>query len=483
MCAASAPAQPLDWWTDAAIFATTANEATPLLASSADGRSLMSICRSDPGGMALRFANNAGVNWRGISTNATGSTFFASCRHAGYVYVCAQGFDGVVDWYRFLWSDSDWEAAVHDSLAARPQPLTPAAIAMYSDAEFHSPDARVNTVWIEYQADPPRGWLRFAQGYDDEAPNSFGRDIAPPFGPSPESGVAICDAWSGAEERLLVAATIDRPGSSGPSLRLYRSENRGLDWSAEEVLDSSSSLMSDPVLCAWEQAVVLCYARRASASSPSRLYYTYSPDGGLSFAPVDSLPITFDHAVAPQLAVENDHEHFSLAFIAGEIDSAAGSVYVVAGSLAEPWTMEAPLQVSATNSARFDGGLSLTSNELGAAVAWSSRWQPGDYDVKWDASWRTEHAPSRANLTSARMMQAFPNPFNGQLTISLELPRSQDVRIDILNELGQRVRAVTLGSLSRGNHLRNLDFAGLASGRYYVQSGVASAPLRVTLIR
>ena len=51
-----------------------------------------------------------------------------------------------------------------------------------------------------------------------------------------------------------------------------------------------------------------------------------------------------------------------------------------------------------------------------------------------------------------KLGQNYPNPFNPSTTIDYSLPRNSEVRIDVFNVLGQRVRQLVNESQPAGNH-------------------------------
>lgn len=63
--------------------------------------------------------------------------------------------------------------------------------------------------------------------------------------------------------------------------------------------------------------------------------------------------------------------------------------------------------------------------------------------------------------------QNYPNPFNPTTTISFSLPRSSDVRIDIIDILGRTVDSRELGNQSAGDHAIEYDGSSLSSGVYF----------------
>ena len=73
--------------------------------------------------------------------------------------------------------------------------------------------------------------------------------------------------------------------------------------------------------------------------------------------------------------------------------------------------------------------------------------------------------------TAFNLEQNHPNPFNPTTTIRFDLPRSGQVRLEVFNIVGQKVRTLADGFLSAGNHAvvwdgRSEDGHTLASGVY-----------------
>ncbi len=63
--------------------------------------------------------------------------------------------------------------------------------------------------------------------------------------------------------------------------------------------------------------------------------------------------------------------------------------------------------------------------------------------------------------------QNYPNPFNPSTTISFYLARSSEVKLEVINSLGQRVAVVEWNKLSAGKHEYSFDGNGLSSGVYF----------------
>ncbi len=79
----------------------------------------------------------------------------------------------------------------------------------------------------------------------------------------------------------------------------------------------------------------------------------------------------------------------------------------------------------------------------------------------------------------------YPNPFNPQTTIEYGLPEASDVRVDVLNSLGQRVAVLVQERQERGRHKVTWQANGHASGTYFIrlQAGRFRQTKRVTLVK
>ena len=61
---------------------------------------------------------------------------------------------------------------------------------------------------------------------------------------------------------------------------------------------------------------------------------------------------------------------------------------------------------------------------------------------------------------------AYPNPTHGAVTFKYQLPKSSNVKLDIYNVAGQKVKAFELGTVNAGYH--TLNWGGLVSQGVYV---------------
>jgi predicted nucleotidyltransferase len=65
------------------------------------------------------------------------------------------------------------------------------------------------------------------------------------------------------------------------------------------------------------------------------------------------------------------------------------------------------------------------------------------------------------------LQQNYPNPFNPTTNIEFDLPKALDVRIDVYNIAGQKVKTLLYKQMQAGSHQVEWDALGIASGIYY----------------
>jgi hypothetical protein len=78
-----------------------------------------------------------------------------------------------------------------------------------------------------------------------------------------------------------------------------------------------------------------------------------------------------------------------------------------------------------------------------------------------------EDDPDGLLPTGFTLNQNYPNPFNPTTTVSFELPRRSEVRLEVFDLLGRQVTALDLGPLSAGEQAVEFDGSGLSSGVYF----------------
>jgi methionine-rich copper-binding protein CopC len=96
-----------------------------------------------------------------------------------------------------------------------------------------------------------------------------------------------------------------------------------------------------------------------------------------------------------------------------------------------------------------------------------------------------ESAKGINNPEDFELFHNFPNPFNPSTTIEFNLPKTADVRIDIYNTAGQKVKTLLNSQMQAGSHQVKWDASGMASGVYYykIQSGEIQGVKRMILLK
>lgn len=89
-----------------------------------------------------------------------------------------------------------------------------------------------------------------------------------------------------------------------------------------------------------------------------------------------------------------------------------------------------------------------------------NRWEP----VKWEAD---DGGISRDRDSARPKFKAAPNPFNNRVEITVELPLSSTVTVEIFNILGEKIASLADGYHIAGIHRFTFDSADLHSGVYF----------------
>ena len=123
------------------------------------------------------------------------------------------------------------------------------------------------------------------------------------------------------------------------------------------------------------------------------------------------------------------------------------------------------------------------SKSLGVAAAWACL-VGSDYDIYFDASWcpcttDVSETPTEAEPPqNFELFQNYPNPFNPTTNIEFLLPRSGQVKIEIFNILGQKVRTLVDQRLRAGQKV--VDWDGRDDSGKEVTSGIYFYRLRTS---
>ena len=98
--------------------------------------------------------------------------------------------------------------------------------------------------------------------------------------------------------------------------------------------------------------------------------------------------------------------------------------------------------------------------------------------------------PSDVLPNAYELYQNYPNPFNPTTTIAFDLPASGEVRLEVFNLLGQRVKELSSGRMNAGSHNVEWDGCndagqGVASGVYFYRLSVdgLSSTRKMVLLR
>jgi Secretion system C-terminal sorting domain/Cleaved Adhesin Domain len=79
-------------------------------------------------------------------------------------------------------------------------------------------------------------------------------------------------------------------------------------------------------------------------------------------------------------------------------------------------------------------------------------------------------AVSAENPDELSVMDAYPNPFTAQTTLNVQIPRTQNVVIELYNVLGQKVSTLFEGNLAGGQpQTLSIDAKNLSNGQYFVR--------------
>jgi hypothetical protein len=83
------------------------------------------------------------------------------------------------------------------------------------------------------------------------------------------------------------------------------------------------------------------------------------------------------------------------------------------------------------------------------------------------------------------LYQNYPNPFNPTTKIKYFVPQGSNVRINLYNILGSKVKTIYDGFASAGDHELTLDASKLSSGIYFVNfsSGDYQKAIKITLLK
>ncbi|HEY3294656.1 MAG TPA: hypothetical protein VGL38_04420 [bacterium] len=487
LCALAA-AQSLDWSGDMPLFATSGNERDPAVIITPAGRTLRALCVSDEAILCMKTSTDDGASWSVCDTLPAPipSPRIRAAADRQFQYVFLSGASAAKSLYRFTPRANNWHTAVQCTVAAECSGHVVAS-AMMNDEAAQLGDPYVNLAWIERAPQTNHYSLWFAQTQDRGATFQPTRSLCSFDSPDAiPDGIDVTASWSGGEERLIVAATVDRPGSIPEEIRIFTSGDEGVTWGDSTAVDDAGYAQREPSLAAYGNMVVLVYSRRVNASSQRDLFLSYSPDGGVSFSPAMAITDSMADEHSPKVIMSDDGSAFNIFYLCDNGVDEAATVLVRGGDVATPWTLSGPTPLCETGAAVRDGGLCAAAGHLGATALWAARFPLGDTDVMYDASWRGMSVQPADVAKPSRIFlgQNFPNPFNGTTILPLTLDHAASVAMMVTDITGRTVFVRHMGFLPAGQSTIPLDLSGLASGPYWVSlRGSPHLTRRLLLVR
>jgi hypothetical protein len=227
--------------------------------------------------------------------------------------------------------------------------------------------------------------------------------------------------------------------------------------------------------------------RMPAMSAKTLRFFTGTTNGKKNFSymnlvnmypPVDTTaewPPTYNPAGDPGMILNPENIDSIKAFLLGRWSTGVNVnwAYDINSDIQQLWPLNEDLSYTkATFKTAAMGGFPL--GDL-------YHWWPAKY-TPWLAQAATEHASilnmqtngvtgveeqSSSIPLSYELSQNYPNPFNPTTNIDFRLPVRSEVRLVLVNILGQEVKVIASGTYEAGTHSVTLDAASLASGVYF----------------
>ncbi len=483
LCAVAA-GQSLDWSFDTVLFGTTASERSPNLVARPGNLRLHAFCMADSNTLLARHSVDNGVSWSALSTRGNVPSLVAVVAAADneYSYLAHLSTAYSISVTRFSNSSSDWESAVETPVVESGGSARHSMF-LFSDVAIEPTDPFLYVAWFEFDSTTALTELRLSQSRDRadsfmSAVTVYSRSGAP----FQRESVCINAFSHEGLERLLIGASIDRPGSPGPEILIFLSDDLGLTWSEPTRLDESGLFQTSPTIASQGDTIVCTYVVSEAGNSLQTLRSTYSLNGGVDFAPVTPLETIQGETLNPNLRDTGDI--VSLLVVSRSQGDSLGQVMWCSTSWSSPWLWSNSMPVSEPRAVVATTPIAVASNSSGICAAWVAPFMDGDNDIRWDASWRSlESETIVVGSDDHSLIRNFPNPFNSTTTMQFNLVKSADVSLELYDLRGRQVGFISLGWQPAGPCEVGMDLSGFSSGSYFVRTNTSPTPHRITLLR
>ncbi|RPH95142.1 T9SS C-terminal target domain-containing protein [candidate division KSB1 bacterium] len=460
-------AQSLDWTGDVTLFGSTGDESSPLMVTAVNGNSIRAFCLRDDSQLCSKISTDGGTAWSTSSDTALTVSAFSAAADDRFQYLFIRHAAASAAFLlRCPSASNNWHSYQQIEIAPS-RTGNIAASALMVDALFAPNEPYLNLCWCESAASGTVN-IWFAQSRNrgesfrqEHNVHSFVTSV------DADDGLTITAAWSGEEERLLIAAVVDRPGSIPEQIRVFFSDDQGETWSDSGGVDDSFVSQTEPAIAALGDYVILSYLRSAY-SRYHELCMSFSYDGGQTFAQPFVISDTLTDECSPRLLINPADSLYYLFSLRAEDSIGTATVLMRTGRLDRPWNISEALAICEPGSAVLAGGLTAVMNVNGPAVAWTGRFLAGDTDIRFDAAWRGNSVSGHtfAFPSGIALGSCYPNPFNAMTVLPLMLNRPTPISIELFDISGRRVTAFHYSLLPVGEHRILLDLSGLPSGIY-----------------
>jgi hypothetical protein len=472
----------LDWDFDNTIFGTARDEVHPALCTTPDGQYLYACCSVLDGDgdfdyLRVRWSTDGGLSWDPSldirSDYAIGMGKLAADND--YVYMICECFpaDDDIDIYLLRLPTG---SANPQELTALPIATTPAiekSPVIYSDSRDEPEDPYI---YITHARVREPDSLDYIFDLSIDRGNSLHHSalLASFLGDSLEARASIATAKFQGSSRIYFACEAERSGQRGSMIYWMTSDDFGTTWTPPRSLSDDSRSYNSPSICAYGGFALITYSREPVPHDEDVLY-NFSEDSGQSWSDAIQVSPGESYDIEPQAVIEPDGHDFHIGF--GHFlaeDSLKGTIWARNGATENAGLIGATNLVANDNlaAAGFQIGMCAgpnLSNFRGAAIAWTLYFVTGDFDVKFDASWRGNAVEEISTLIPSQLelMQNWPNPFNSSTTVRFFLPVSSASKLTVVDLLGREVVRLDFGIMGPGFHSATVDGQCMPSGIYF----------------